>query len=220
MSPVRSADETDAETGIGGAVPRGEREAGERGEGGERGERGGRGRGRGRDRQRREPEATPQGLGDGALAEAAAAEVAAPLLASSPTPSAAAIPVSQQEQEVAAPTAFAAAAQVVEPASEAEPRVPAADSRVEIEAFELPVGSLQEVARSAGLEWVNSDAEKIRAAQAALENELAPVRVPRERKPAARVDEGPLVLVETRKDLSQYKLPFETAAQEAPAREP
>jgi ribonuclease E len=33
--------------------------------------------------------------------------------------------------------------------------------------------------------------------------------VPRERPPVASVDEGPLVLVETRKDLSQIRLPFE-----------
>jgi ribonuclease E len=33
--------------------------------------------------------------------------------------------------------------------------------------------------------------------------------VPRERKPLVVIDEGPLVLVETRKDLSQLKLPFE-----------
>jgi ribonuclease E len=35
------------------------------------------------------------------------------------------------------------------------------------------------------------------------------VHVPRERKPVVVVDEGPLILVETRKDLSQVKLPFE-----------
>jgi ribonuclease E len=37
------------------------------------------------------------------------------------------------------------------------------------------------------------------------------VHVPRERKPVQTVEEGALVLVETRKDLSQIKLPFETA---------
>jgi ribonuclease E len=37
--------------------------------------------------------------------------------------------------------------------------------------------------------------------------------VPRERKPVVLVDEGPLVLVETRKDLSQLKLPFEQQQQ-------
>ena len=86
-------------------------------------------------------------------------------------------------------------------------------------AFELPVDSLEAIAQSAGLQWVNSDVEKIRAVQAALDNQPAPVRVPRERKPVARADEGPLVLVETRKDLSQYKLPFETAAQPGVPRE-
>jgi len=35
------------------------------------------------------------------------------------------------------------------------------------------------------------------------------VHVPREIKPVALIDEGPLVLVETRKDLSQIRLPFE-----------
>jgi ribonuclease E len=36
--------------------------------------------------------------------------------------------------------------------------------------------------------------------------------VPRERKPPLVLDEGPLVLVETRKDLNQVKLPFEDLA--------
>ena len=48
--------------------------------------------------------------------------------------------------------------------------------------------------------------------------EPAPVRVPRERKAPVVVDEGPLVLVETKKDLSQFKLPFETAQQETQGR--
>jgi ribonuclease E len=34
--------------------------------------------------------------------------------------------------------------------------------------------------------------------------------VPREPRRPAVVDEGPLVLVETRKDLAQLRLPFET----------
>lgn len=67
------------------------------------------------------------------------------------------------------------------------------------------------MAQAAGLEWVNSDAAKVGAVQSAMAAEPAPARVPRERKPAAMADEGPLVLVETRKDLSQVKLPFETA---------
>ena len=76
--------------------------------------------------------------------------------------------------------------------------------------FELPVQTLQALAGGAGLQWVQSDAEKIAAAQAAIAAEPKPVHVPRVPKPVVVVDEGPLVLVETRKDLSQLKLPFET----------
>jgi ribonuclease E len=56
---------------------------------------------------------------------------------------------------------------------------------------------------------VNSDADKVRAAQEAMAREPQPVHVPRVITPVVLPDEGPLVLVETRKDLSQVKLPFE-----------
>ena len=81
--------------------------------------------------------------------------------------------------------------------------------------FVLPVSLLQAVVESSGLQWVGSDAEKIRAVREAMASEPMPAHVPRERKPVAPADESPLVLVETRKDLSQFKLPFETAAQDA-----
>ena len=55
-------------------------------------------------------------------------------------------------------------------------------------------------------------AERIRQVQEAISREPKPVHVPRERKPVVLVDEGPLVLVETRKDLSQVTLPFEHQA--------
>jgi len=76
-------------------------------------------------------------------------------------------------------------------------------------AFVLDLDALQAVAASTGLQWVNSDAEKIRAAQEAIAAEPKPVHVPRERVATVLADEGPLVLVETRKDLAQIKLPFE-----------
>jgi ribonuclease E len=75
--------------------------------------------------------------------------------------------------------------------------------------FELPVTDLVQIAEGSGLQWVNSDAEKIAAAQAAIAAEPKPVRVPRERPSAIVADEGPLVLVETRRDLTEMKLPFE-----------
>jgi len=82
----------------------------------------------------------------------------------------------------------------------------------------LPLEELQRVAQSSGLEWVNSDAQKIAAAQAAIAAQPQPVHVPRERKPMVLVDEGPLILVETRKDLSQLKLPFDPPAAAESAR--
>ncbi len=85
--------------------------------------------------------------------------------------------------------------------------------RVLAEPYVLPVAQLHQIAQGSGLQWVNSDADKIAAAQAAIAAQPQPVHVPRERKPMVVVDEGPLVLVETRKDLSQMKLPFETAAE-------
>jgi ribonuclease E len=82
---------------------------------------------------------------------------------------------------------------------------------VRVESFVLPLSDLSALAQSAGLYWVNSDAEKISAVQAVIAAEPKPVHVPRERPPAVVLDEGPLILVETRKDLSQVKLPFENA---------
>ena len=77
--------------------------------------------------------------------------------------------------------------------------------------FELPLENLQAVAAASGLEWVNSDPEKTRAVQEAMAREVAPTHAPRKRPTLPRIDAGPLVLVETRKDLSQTKLPFETS---------
>ncbi|MFM8920864.1 MAG: Rne/Rng family ribonuclease [Limnohabitans sp.] len=77
-----------------------------------------------------------------------------------------------------------------------------------VQTYELPLASLIEVAEGSGLKWVNSDPEKIAQAQAAIAAEPKPVHIPRERPPAVVIDEGPLVLVETRKDLSNLNLPF------------
>jgi ribonuclease E len=74
--------------------------------------------------------------------------------------------------------------------------------------FVLPVASLVEVAQSSGLQWVGSDPEKVAHVQAAIAAEPKPVHVPRERAPAVVQEDGPLVLVETRKDLKNMNLPF------------
>ena len=78
-----------------------------------------------------------------------------------------------------------------------------------LQPFALPLAELAQVAQSSGLSWVNSDAEKIAAVQAAIAAEPKPVRVPRVRPAAVQVDAGPLVLVETKRDLRSMTLPFE-----------
>jgi len=75
--------------------------------------------------------------------------------------------------------------------------------------FELDIAGLQQVADQAGLQWVQSDTGKVAQVQAAIAAEPQPVHVPREPKPVTVLDEGPLVLVETRRDLREMKLPFE-----------
>lgn len=94
------------------------------------------------------------------------------------------------------------------PASDAEqaPVAPAAAAP-----YVLPVQELQALAQAAGMQWVLSDPEKIAAAQAAIAAEPAPVHVPRERPAPVVLDEGPLILVETRKNLAELQLPFEAS---------
>lgn len=82
--------------------------------------------------------------------------------------------------------------------------------------YALPMDSLVAVAESAGLQWVNSDADKIRSAHDAMAAMPPEIRVPREIHRPEPADEGALVLVETKKDLSQFKLPFELAGADAP----
>ncbi|HTP74379.1 MAG TPA: hypothetical protein VML58_19370 [Burkholderiaceae bacterium] len=79
--------------------------------------------------------------------------------------------------------------------------------------FDLPTHELQQLADDAGLQWVHSDVDKVRQVQEAISAEPRAAHVPRERKPLVLADEGPLVLVETRKDLSELVLPFEREAQ-------
>ena len=78
------------------------------------------------------------------------------------------------------------------------------------EPYALPIEQLNAVALSAGLEWVNSDSDKVRAAQAAIAAEAKAPHVPRAPKPPVAIDDGPLILIETKKDLSQIKLPFDS----------
>jgi len=89
---------------------------------------------------------------------------------------------------------------------------PAATRMPTVGSYELPISSLQGVAQSSGLEWVNSNPERIAQVQAAIASELRPIHVPRERPALVVVDEGPLILVETKRDLGQIAMPFDHSA--------
>ena len=150
---------------------------------------------------------------DLAAPTAAAADGAPAVAEAAPVVAAAPATVAVAEEALApfvAPPVAPAPVVVVAASVAAAPVAPPAPVVVAAP-FVLPTDSLQAVAEAAGLQWVNSDADKIRAVQAAMADAPAPVHVPRERKPVEVGTDGPLVLVETRKDLSQIKLPFETA---------
>lgn len=73
----------------------------------------------------------------------------------------------------------------------------------------LDVDALNAIVSHAGLQWVHSDAAKVAQVQAEIAAAPQPVRVPRERPAVVAIDNQPLILVETRKDLSAIKLPFD-----------
>ncbi|GAB2728152.1 hypothetical protein GCM10027019_04520 [Melaminivora jejuensis] len=134
----------------------------------------------------------------------------------------AAVDERQQDAPAAQPAPAPAPAQhCAQPQEQQEPQMqqPAQGGSAlpRVPVFELPVQALSDMASASGLQWVNSDAQKIAAAQAAIAAEPQPVHVPRERPAPVVLDEGPLVLVETRRDLRELRLPFEQEQQQAQA---
>ena len=101
-------------------------------------------------------------------------------------------------------------------ADESQPLAPVARPTVNglprVQSYTLPLDELASIAVASGLQWVNSDASKVAMAQAAIAAEPRPVHVPRERPAPVVLDEGPLILVETRKDLRTQPLPFEATS--------
>ena len=220
-----------AETATGGSstfdATTGERsDAGDGGEGRRRRRRGGRGRGRDGADQAAELNAETAGELFDSNPAAAAADETAPLAAATAAPADAQVspaptPVEAWTTPVAAPAAASAGAPtVIHAEASAQPAAaPAAPNaaaapvapRAAAVPFILPIDALQTLATQAGLQWVHSDADKVAAAQVAIANTPKPVHVPRLPKPRVVLDEGPLVLVETRKDLSQVRMPFDQA---------
>jgi ribonuclease E len=115
---------------------------------------------------------------------------------------------------VVAPAAPVAALAVAAPV--ATPKAPVAPAAAvatggmpKVTGYALPQDDLIQVAQGSGLQWVNTSADSVAKAQAAIAAEPQPVHVPRERAIAVSVDAGPLVLVETKRDLRNMTLPFE-----------
>ncbi|VTU39885.1 Ribonuclease E [Variovorax sp. PBS-H4] len=105
------------------------------------------------------------------------------------------------------------------PPARAVSHAPAVHTRAlpKVQSYELPTDELAQIAEGAGLQWVNSNADRVAQVRAAMAAEPRPAQVPRERPPAIVLDEGPLILVETRRDLGDMVLPFEEPVHEARA---
>ena len=119
-------------------------------------------------------------------------EVAPPVVVAAPAPVAVVAAVAVAAPVAAAPAALAKTMPAVQP-------------------FALPLDELAQVAESSGLQWVQSDAAKVAMVQSAIAATPKPLHVPRERAPLPVLDGQPLVLVETKRDLRDQKLPFEQA---------
>ncbi len=129
------------------------------------------------------------------------AQAAAPVAEVAPEP------VVEEQPVAVAPAAPPRAVPAAQPVAVSAAIAPAGMPKVA--PYALSLDELSRVAQGSGLEWVNSDAAKVAQVQAAIAAEPQPIHLPREPKPVVLVDEGPLVLVETRKDLSDMTLPFE-----------
>lgn len=152
------------------------------------------------------PGAAPALMG----AAEAVAPMAVPAVAIIPT--AAVAPVASMAPAapvVQAPAPVARVAPIAAPAPQVTAPAPATTGLPRVSAFVLPMADLNQVANGSGLQWVNSDTAKIAAVQAAIAAEPKPAHVTRVRPAPVAVTEGPLVLVETRRDLSQLPVPTE-----------
>ncbi|MCX7233624.1 MAG: ribonuclease E/G, partial [Burkholderiales bacterium] len=137
-------------------------------------------------------------------AEASAPQLSAPGIA----PAAPASTLAQDS--LAQPVSRAAPQDSAEETTAAASQASGKGAMPPVSAFLLPIGELHAVAQSSGLSWVNSDPAKVASVQAAIAAEPRPIHVPRQRSAPAVLEDGPLVLVETRRDLRELTLPFET----------
>jgi ribonuclease E len=121
-------------------------------------------------------------------------------------------PVAIAPVPAAAPVA-PVVAPVAAPKATAAPAAAAAGSMPKVTGYALPQEDLVQVAQGSGLQWVNTNAESVAKVQAAIAAEAQTVHVPRARPAPVSMDTGPLVLVETKRDLRNMTLPFEENSQ-------
>jgi ribonuclease E len=95
---------------------------------------------------------------------------------------------------------------VTAPVTPAQNQATVPQAMPKVAAYALPTSTLEAVAQGSGLQWVNSDPQRIAAVQAAIASEPTPTHVPRERSAPVATTEGPLVLVETKRDLRTVPL--------------
>lgn len=116
-----------------------------------------------------------------------------------------------KESPASTGTSLAGATQQQEtlPVSTQEKPEQTAKPTTENQRYTLPEEKLKTVAQNAGLQWVGTDPQRAAEVQQAIQNEPQPARVPREPKPQPETRDEALVMVETRKDLGNMRLPFE-----------
>jgi ribonuclease E len=122
-------------------------------------------------------------------------------------------PVAAPAAPVAPVAAVAVAAPVAAPKAPVAPAAVAAGNMPKVSSYALPQADRIQVAQGSGLQWVNTSADSVAKVQAAIAAEPQPVHVPRERPAPVSIDAGPLVLVETKRDLRNMTLPFEETNQ-------
>lgn len=151
-------------------------------------------------------EAQPVSVSNGPVAAAVMTGVAAMAVSheASSSPAATIAPPPAVEG-VPAPVTRPVVAQV--PAAAPVAPVAAEKALPLVQNYVLPTESLVMVASGSGLQWVQSNAEKVMAAQQRIAAELAQQAplIPRERPAPVVISNEPLVLVETRKDLAQLQ---------------
>ncbi|MDD2917453.1 Rne/Rng family ribonuclease [Rhodoferax sp.] len=137
---------------------------------------------------------------------------AAPVLPAPTAPAEAAVEAMPEAAQPLTPAPQAVATPIPVPAPTPAPAVRAEPKQAAMPAvqpFALPLDELAQVAEQSGLQWVQSDATKVASVQATIAAAPKPVHVPRSRPSLPVLDEKPLVLVETKRDLREQKLPFE-----------